>query len=113
MLPLWKIIIGVITVVCAMMTAIYSDRMARELRNTGEARYENPRVIPGGPYRQNDLLVNHRQRFPQSPTRRMYKIFGSLLYGSIVAIMVSLVVQQHYARMKQLQPLTSTYETNG
>ncbi len=105
--------LGVVTVVCAVMTAIYSDRMARELRDTGEARYENPRVIPGSPYRQNDLLVNHRQRFPQSPTRRMYKIFGSLLYGSIVAIMVSLVVQQHHARMKQLQPLTSTDETNG
>jgi len=105
---LWLIILGAATVVCAVMTAIFSDRMAKELRNTGEAQYENPRVIPGSPIRQNDLLVNHRQRFPHSSTRRMYKIFGYLLYGFVVALTLSWIVQQHHVKMERLKPLDLT-----
>ena len=106
--PLWQIILGAVTVICSVLTAVYSDRMAKELRNTGEARYDNPRVIPGSPYRQNDLLVNYRQRFPNSRTSRTYTIFAYLMYGSIMAVLISLSVQQHQTRMEQSQPLNTT-----
>jgi hypothetical protein len=50
---------------CAVMSAIYNDRMAKELRETGEARYADPRLTPGRPLsrRKSDLEFNHEPAF--------------------------------------------------
>jgi hypothetical protein len=81
---------------CAVMSAIYNDRMAKELRETGEARYADPRLTPGRPLsrRKSDLEFNHEQRFPQSSTRRNWKIFINSFAVLLSALPITLIVHR-------------------
>jgi hypothetical protein len=89
-IPQWVLI--VLAIVFAVMAANCSDRMARELRETGEARYENPYVIPGRGLRrfQSDLQVNDHERFPHRTLRRKAQIYSGLACLFLAALLLTL-----------------------
>jgi hypothetical protein len=82
--------IGSLAVVCFVVSAVASDRMARELRHTGEARYQNPRVRPGVGFQRYkwDLGMNYSERFPArkalKTTASISGMLGALLIGSLL-----------------------------
>jgi hypothetical protein len=70
-------ILAAAAVGCAVMSAIYNDRMAKELRETGEARYADPRLTPGRQLsrRKSDLEFNHEQRFTKLDTAKLENFY--------------------------------------
>jgi hypothetical protein len=101
-----QLVLGASAIVCAVMAAIYSDRMAKDLRGTGEARYANPWVIPGRRlYRRSDLHDNYRERFPQSslPSKtRFFTFFAVILF---LATCWTLPRQQHVTTQQEIDQI--------
>ena len=103
---LTQLSLGLIAAACFITCAVCSDRMARELRHTGEARYDNPWVRPGNPWRRSassDLSRNYRERFPDRKRIRRVSSISAILGSALLMMLMLTLPHPHTHRPEPIE----------